>query len=75
MGVSFGREANDGSHQATVTVCLPTGRTIDDVKEYVADTIGGALAKLNKLEAHLPQVLEEIEDEKNGVLRSISVAQ
>lgn len=73
-GVSFGRETNDGSHNAAVTMFIPEGVTTN-VREWVADKIGGALVNLNKLEERLPGVLSAINAEKQGVMESISVAQ
>ena len=74
VGASFGRESHDEDKLATITMCTGSDVT-GDVKEWVADHIGGAIIKLNKLEEKLPAVLAEIADEKAAVMSNISVAQ
>lgn len=73
VGASFGRETNDEEKLASITLML--GGYTGDVSEYVADALGAALISLNKLEAQLPAVLEEIAAEKADVLSNITVAQ
>lgn len=73
VGASFGRETHDEGKLATVTLVL--NGIAGDVKEYVADMLGGAIINLNKLEATLPTVLAEIATEKANVLSNITVAQ
>lgn len=73
VGASFGRESHDDQKLATITMC--TNGVTGDVKEWVADHIGGAIISLNKLEDKLPAVLEEIAAEKAAVLSNITVAQ
>lgn len=72
-GAAFGCASHDDEKLATITMCMeePQG----DIKEWVADRLGGALMNLNKLEATLPDVLEEIKAEKAAVMENISVAQ
>lgn len=72
-GASFGRESHDGDKLATITMCL--GTDVSDVREWVADKIGGSIISLNKLEEQLPAVLAEIAEEKARVMESITVAQ
>ena len=72
-GVEFGQETRDEAKLATLTM-VATGIG-EDIKEFVADKIGGALINLNKLEETLPDVIEEINAEKAAVLESITVAQ
>lgn len=73
FGASFGRESHDEEKLATVTMVL---KNVDgDVSEYVADALGAALISLNKLEAQLPAVLDEIAAEKAEVMGNITVAQ
>ena len=72
-GASFGRESHDDEKLATITMCL--GTDASDVKDWVADKIGGAIISLNKLEEQLPAVLAEIAEEKARVMESITVAQ
>ena len=73
VGASFGRETNDEAKLASITMML--GDYTGDVAEYVADALGAALINLNKLEAQLPAVLDEIAAEKAAVLSGITVAQ
>lgn len=71
FGMSFGSESHDENKLATITIC---GRDITgDVKEYIADNFGGAIAKLNELEAKLPDVLREIQSAKQRVMDSVTV--
>lgn len=74
VGASFGRETHDEEKLASITMCTGAGTT-GDIKEWVADRIGGAIINLNKLEEKLPAVLEEIEAEKAEVMSNITVAQ
>ena len=74
VGASFGRETHDEEKLASITMCTGVGTT-GDIKEWVADRIGGAIINLNKLEEKLPAVLEEIEAEKAEVMSNITVAQ
>lgn len=70
-GMTFGSESHDEDKLATITMC---GRNIaGDVKDYIADNFGGAIANLNKLEETLPTVLEEIKAAKQAVVDSITV--
>ena len=71
MGAEFGSEAHDGTGKATITMDLP--QTDGDIKEAVAEYIGSAILDLNKLEAQLPAVIEEIDVERANVLANIDV--
>ena len=71
MGAEFGSEAHDGTGKATITMDLP--QTDGDIKEAVAEYIGSAILDLNKLEAQLPAVIEEIGVERANVLANIDV--
>ena len=72
-GATFGSATRDDKKLATFTMVI-TASDETDVKELVADEIGGYLANLNKLEATLPAVLEEIKAEHDKVMESITVA-
>lgn len=74
VGASFGRESHDAEKLAVITMCT-NGAVSGDIKEWVADHIGGAIINLNKLEEKLPAVLAEIEAEKAAVMSNIIVAQ
>lgn len=72
-GASFGAATRDEAKLATLTM-VATG--VDaDIKEFVADKLGCALTNLNKLEATLPAVVQEIAAEKKAVMDAITVAQ
>ncbi len=73
VGASFGRASHDDEKFATIT--MVTDGVTGDVKEWVADRIGGAIINLNKLEEKLPAVLAEIEGQKAEVMGNITVAQ
>lgn len=73
-GVLFSDASRDDEALAQLTMVM-NDAVEGDVKEYIADEIGGALGKLEKLEATLPAVLAEIKAERDAVLASISIAQ
>lgn len=72
-GVEFANETHDEEKLATITLIL--NDIEGDVREAVAEEIGTAILNLNEIEEKLPYVLEEIEDEKESILSSITVAQ
>lgn len=73
VGASFGAETRDDEKLACITMIIDgvTG----DVKDWIADRLGAAIINLNKLEAKLPAVLEEIAAEKSAVMGNITIAQ
>jgi hypothetical protein len=71
VGASFAGESHDGEKKATITLSS-TGVT-GDLKEYVANELGGAIMSLNKLEATLGEVLEKIKTERDAVIDAIVV--
>lgn len=73
FGASFGAATNDDAKLAVMTLII-TDRG-ENVVTTVADTIGADVQKLNKLEATLPAVLEEIGAEKKQIVDNITVAQ
>lgn len=72
-GATFGL-GHDAERRATITKNFEHAED-GDIKEIVADKIGSAIIKLEKLEAVLPDVLAEIAAEKSFVMDSITVAQ
>ena len=72
-GAEFDAETRDDEKLATLTTLIPAGTA--DAKAYVSDTFGRAILKLNKLEATLPGVIEEIAAEKAAIEANITVAQ
>lgn len=73
-GAVFTGTARDGSGQANLTMFLKHVPTDVDIKGFVADMLGGALAKLNELEATLPAVLQEIAADRAQVMSAIEIA-
>jgi hypothetical protein len=73
FGIVFSGATRDEEKKAMLTVMLKgiTG----DVKEYVADKFGAAMAHLNELEAKLPAVLEAVNAHKQQIMDSITIAQ
>ena len=72
-GAEFDQESRDDDKLATLTVLIPAGTK--DAKEYVSDVYGRPVLMLNKLEATLPGVIEEIAAEKAAIEANITVAQ
>lgn len=70
-GASFNRETRDDERLATLT--MTTEYNGDDMVDFVTESLGTALMNLNKLEATLPAVLEEIYAEKAEIMHNISV--
>ncbi len=71
VGASFGRADAEG--KAYVTIVMP-GVPTEKAKDWVADTLGGALMNLNTLEGKLPEVLADIAAKRTTVMENISVA-
>ena len=72
-GAAFGRTTRDDGKYAVITMMI--GDVKGDVAQYVADLIGPALYKLNKLEAQIMAAMPEIEAYKGAMLDSIEVVQ
>lgn len=72
-GATFGSESHDNAKLATITLAL-CNTDEGDVVERVADAIGSAITNLNALEKTLPEVLEQIANEKAAVMDTITVA-
>lgn len=72
FGASFGCETHEEPHKACITMLL--GDVRGDVKDWVADKFGLAIMNLNKVEAMIPSVLEEIAEEKAAILENIVLA-
>lgn len=73
-GAVFGGATRDEDKYAYITMVVDADDDTD-VKELVADQLGGALVNLAKLEEKLPAVIDEINDERASVLDRITVAQ
>ena len=70
-GAKFGGKTHDDEELATITIGIPNG--VEDVKEFVSETVGVWVLTLSKLEETLPAVLEEIAAEKAKIAESIEV--
>jgi len=71
-GVSFGGVSNDEEKVATATLSIPSD--VEDVKQYVLDTAGLAIANLNKIEAGITEALTEIRAERDAIADRIIVS-
>ena len=71
-GISFGGVSNDDEKLATATLCIPSD--VEDAKEYVLDRAGLAIANLNKVEAGIAAVLDEIRAERDSIAENIKVS-
>lgn len=74
FGACFGAATRDEDKFAQITLVVDANGDTD-VKELIADQLGGALVNLAKLEEKLPAVIVEINAEKASVLECITVAQ
>lgn len=72
-GISFCEATRDENKFATLTFTLNNVPEDIAIKDVVVDELGGALAKLNKLEEQLTAVLGEINAEREAVSGSIDV--
>ena len=70
-GACFGGETHDEAKLATIT--MMSGVVGEDIREAVAEKVGTAILNLNKLEATLPEVLDEISAEKSAIMDNIQV--
>ncbi len=75
FGATFGSATRDDAKLATFTMVINGLGEGADIKDVVADKIGSSIINLNKLEASLPAVIDEIAAEKASVLERITVAQ
>lgn len=72
FGASFGSATHDEQGFATITLSIP--RDIEDVMSYVANAIGYAVVKLNKVEAQFDTALQQIEADRQQVMSNITMA-
>ena len=70
FGATFSPTAN-GQGKATITMLVDPDET--DVAGMLSDKIGPALLKLEKLEAAIPAVIEEVNAEKAAIAEKITV--
>lgn len=70
FGATFNAASRDGKKLAQITTFIGNA---ENLKEVIADKYGAALVRLNKLEATLPAVLEEVRAERDAVMQSITI--
>lgn len=71
VGACFPKNTTDPDGKAVITLIGEFGE--GDVREQVADKIGKAILNLNTIEAALPAVIEEIEEQKAAIIENITV--
>ncbi len=72
FGASFASASHDERKVATITMAIPTD--VEDAKEYVAEAVGLAIVKLNKIEEQIPEALAQVEADKAAVMANIELA-
>lgn len=72
FGAAFGSVTHDAEKLATITGVIPRG--IENAVDYVAERIGVAIIKLNKVEAQFEAAAQEVEAEKAAVRETITLA-
>jgi hypothetical protein len=69
-GVSYAKVTYDEDGFATATTVIPEG--VEDPKDYIVDTFGPTLEKLNQIEGTLPDIIDEINLARDTVRESIT---
>lgn len=71
----FGAAFNDTTRndEKFARLTLTTNYSGDNIKEFIADELGEAIAHLKALEAVLPEVIESIKAERKALVDSITV--
>jgi len=72
VGICFDGISNDGEKLATVTLSIP--HDVENAKEHVLDKAGLALANLEKVEAGITAVLDNIRTMRDGIAGKITVS-
>lgn len=70
-GVVFNGTSRGGEGFATATVVIPEG--VEDVNEYVMDTMGKAIIRLNVVEDSLSDAISEVVRDREAVKEHIVV--
>ena len=71
-GATFASSSHDERSVATITKKIPSW--VEDAKEYVAEEVGVAIVKLNKVEEQFAAALSEVEAQKATVLENIELS-
>lgn len=72
-GAEFASDTQGDDAKAVITMFITGDNT--NIKDKIVDELGQAIIKLNKLEAKLPNVLEEIQVERDKILENIEIVQ
>lgn len=70
-GVVFNGTSRGGDNFATVTITIPD--EVEEVSEYVMDTIGEAIMRLNAVEANVSEALLEVDRNKAAVMAHVTI--
>lgn len=72
-GASFGCESRTGSGKALITMEIPQSVPNNEaaIQQYIEETVGVALLRLNSVERGLDDVLRGIEIKRSEILHSI----
>ena len=70
-GAVFASTTHDQNKYASITMPIPAGTA--DAKEYAAEKIGRAVAKLNKVEEQFEEAIKAVAEEKAAILQTITV--
>lgn len=72
-GAEFASETQGDNAKAVITMFVTGDNT--NIKDKIVEELGQAIINLNKLEAKLPNVLEEIQAERDKILENIEIVQ
>ena len=72
FGVSFDGATFDENKLACVSFTVPKG--VEDAKEWAAEFIGGAIIKLEAVEAQVAPAVEAVNKNKETILAKITIA-
>lgn len=72
-GVYFDGVSRDGAGLATLTLGFTGSDKPEEIKDQIADKFGIAIARLNKVEATIPAVINDIAAQKATVVAAIEV--
>lgn len=72
-GVAFDAKSRDDAKKAQLTLCISGAP--EDVKKYISDRYGKALASLKQIEVTLPGAIAKIAEEQAAIQSLIDIAQ
>ena len=74
-GISFDSATRDEAKLAMLTMLYVADDEECDIEEDVAESLSKAILNLEKVEATIPTIIEEIDNEKAAIKASIEVVQ